>query len=86
VRSERFAALTGGARDIERERESEARARGKPSPTDWLHRAEGEREREHTDTAGADRRDPPVRESGRAAGWAELGFLGEMAFSIFLNF
>jgi hypothetical protein len=61
----------------QRERERGTRARGFGTDTG--------RERERT-RAGADRQVPHVRESGRAAGWAELACLGRIEFSHFPEF
>jgi hypothetical protein len=58
---------TAGQRERERARVRET------APTGLAHAIEREREGERRDRVGADRRDPPVRQRGRAgarAGWA----------------
>jgi hypothetical protein len=80
VQGEQHVGLTGGARGTERVgRAREGSSCRQVSPT---------RQRERESGVGADRRDPPVRRSGRARGrlgraglnWAKIGF------SFFLNF
>jgi hypothetical protein len=50
---------------------------GELAPTGLAHAIEREREGEMHDRVGTDRRDPPVRQRGRAgAGWAKWVGLG----------
>jgi hypothetical protein len=59
------------------------------APTGLAHETEREREGERRARVGADRRDPPVRQRGRAgacAGWAKWAALGQISFSFFLEF
>jgi hypothetical protein len=55
-------------RVCETEREGERAGEGKLAPTDWPEWAESERDRERAgEGTAADRRDPPMRQHGRAA-------------------
>jgi hypothetical protein len=60
----------------ETEREGERAGEGKLAPTDRPQRAARERERVRERGTAADRRDPPVRQHGRAAWLGLVGRLG----------
>jgi hypothetical protein len=67
------------------QREGERAHTRELAPTGLAHGTE--RDGEKRTRVGTDRRDPPVRQRGRArAGWAKWAALGRIIFSFFLEF